>query len=209
MDTKQDRTKAKQAQILVAAARLFQERGFEGTSTDAIAASAGVSKETLYRHYPSKEQLLVAVLRAIAVEGVFTDSLPQLPSDATRETLERILRSLADTILDRLLTREYAALARLVIAESGRHPQLVGLFQGRVIEVGAESLRNLLEAAQQRGLIRGDVDLAAARQLFIGPLLAWALARALLAGNEEPKRPTAEEVLQLVRLFLDGVAGRA
>jgi AcrR family transcriptional regulator len=49
-----------------------------------------VSKETLYRHYPSKDQLLAAVLRDIAVDGAFTEALPALPNPADRAGADRV-----------------------------------------------------------------------------------------------------------------------
>ena len=51
------RARAKRDQIRAHAQRLFLARGFTGTSTDAIAAEAGVSKQTLYAYYSSKEEL--------------------------------------------------------------------------------------------------------------------------------------------------------
>ncbi len=206
MGPREQRAREKQAQILAAAGTLFQERGFEGTSTDAVAALARVSKETLYRYYPTKERLLVAVMRDIAVEGLFTGTPPELPEDADREALEQVLVSLAGAVLDRIITRRYAALARLVLAEGGRRPELVETFRRLVPEAGAEGVTRLLAAAQREGLIRGEVDLAAARQLFVGPLLTWALTGALTPVGEEPRRPTAREVRTTVRLFLDGVS---
>src|SRR5262245_8068142 len=62
------RARAKREQILQAARTLFLERGFSGTSTDALAAMAGVSKETLYIYFPSKEALLAAVLEHLIAD---------------------------------------------------------------------------------------------------------------------------------------------
>jgi AcrR family transcriptional regulator len=45
------------------AARLFYQNGYRGTGVDTIAAESGVGKMTLYRHYPSKDDLIVAFLR--------------------------------------------------------------------------------------------------------------------------------------------------
>ncbi|MFN8469817.1 MAG: TetR/AcrR family transcriptional regulator [Caldilineaceae bacterium] len=45
------------------AARLFYQHGYQAVGVDAIAAESGVGKMTLYRHYPSKDDLIVAFLR--------------------------------------------------------------------------------------------------------------------------------------------------
>lgn len=49
--------------LLAAAARLFAERGYDGTGTEEIARAAGVSKPVLYRHFDSKKALYLALLR--------------------------------------------------------------------------------------------------------------------------------------------------
>ena len=54
----------KRAAILAAAKQLFPDLGFEGTSMDAVAAAAGVSKLTVYSHFNDKESLFVEAVRA-------------------------------------------------------------------------------------------------------------------------------------------------
>ena len=202
--TSAERGGAKKRQILAAAAALFRERGFDGTSTDAVAARARVSKETLYRHYPSKEQLLVAAMRDIAVEGLFTGAPPELPDGADKAALERTLCALASAVLDRILAREYLALVRLVFAESGRRPMLATTFQRLVPQAGGQGVMRTLAAAQRQGLVRGDADLSDAARLFVGPLLAWMLTGLLADPAEDPPRPGDAEIRAVVRLFLDG-----
>jgi AcrR family transcriptional regulator len=205
MVTREQRTRAKQAQILAAAGTLFQEQGFDGASTDAIAARAGVSKETLYRHYPSKDRLLVAVMRDIAVEGLFTGPPPRLADGADRGVLERTLVSIATAVLDRILTRRYLALARLLLAESGRRPELTETFRRLVPEAGGAAIMGIFVEAQRQGLLRAGIDLVAVRQLFVGPLLTWVLLGALAPTADDPPRPTRRQVRATVRLLLEGV----
>jgi AcrR family transcriptional regulator len=49
--------------LYATAARLFYQHGYRAVGVDAIAAESGVGKMTLYRHYPSKDDLIVAFLR--------------------------------------------------------------------------------------------------------------------------------------------------
>lgn len=49
--------------LFQAAARLFYQHGYRATGVDTIAAASGIGKMTLYRHYPSKDDLIVAFLR--------------------------------------------------------------------------------------------------------------------------------------------------
>ena len=50
-------------QLFQTAARLFYQQGYRATGVDTIAAESGIGKMTLYRHYPSKDDLIVAYLR--------------------------------------------------------------------------------------------------------------------------------------------------
>src|SRR5688572_8715706 len=66
-------TDRKRAAILDAAVAEFRQSGYAATSMDRIAASAGVSKRTVYNHFPSKEALFAQILEQLwerSVEGV-------------------------------------------------------------------------------------------------------------------------------------------
>src|SRR5437879_4077875 len=84
-------------QIRAAAHRLFLQQGFMGTSTDAIMAEAGVaSKETLYRHYASKEALFVDVLEHLTLEQAHPAAvLAELPVPRDLQALRVALIAVA------------------------------------------------------------------------------------------------------------------
>lgn len=83
--------------ILATASRLFYERGFQGVGVDEIVAKSGVAKMTLYRHFPSKDDLIVWYLAQ--------------SNDAFCDWFERALQS-ADEPLDKLVA-VFRALAKL------------------------------------------------------------------------------------------------
>ena len=199
---------AKQAQILEAARQLFLECGFDGASTDAITQRAHVSKETLYRYYRSKEELLVAVMRDMTVERVLPPAMAALPPVPTRCDLEAALKTWMKAAMDRFMDPVYLALCRLTFGESARRPQLVELFRRGVPEAGGQALATLLEDARRRGLLREDMDAGIAARLLIGPLLSWGLMDGLMAGGRPPQRPSQESLDEVVRLFLEGTAVR-
>ena len=66
--TRPQRADAKRAEILAGARAEFLARGYEGASMDAVAAAAGVSKMTVYRHFGSKEHLFSGVIRQLCDE---------------------------------------------------------------------------------------------------------------------------------------------
>jgi TetR/AcrR family transcriptional regulator, mexJK operon transcriptional repressor len=189
------------------AQRLFLDKGFAATSTDAIAAEAGVSKQTLYVYYPSKEELLADVLEHLIEDGLRGG--PSLTveeeSPGSRDELWRALDSLARRLISGLMDRDYVALVRVVIAETRRLPHLGRLFRTAVPERVLRTVSALLEAARENGVI-GTVDSDAASRAFVGPLLTYVLLDGLFVGDGPPRPPGPERIEAAVHLFMKSVA---
>lgn len=113
----------KREAILHGAKAVFLKSGFGGASMDQVAAAAGVSKMTVYRHFGSKEDLFA---------GVITESCQRIVADDLEETFslepEEALRRFARKMTDIVFEPETAELHRIVIAESRRFPKLGRLF---------------------------------------------------------------------------------
>src|SRR6516164_8973933 len=121
---------AKRRAIIGAAQRVFLAQGFAGSSVDAIAAAAGVSKQTIYNHFGDKEALFRAVVRA--VQSDFAGDFHEAGLEerlATSDDLGRDLRELGRRWVAVVLQEDVAALRRLVIAEQDRHPWLFDEWQ--------------------------------------------------------------------------------
>jgi TetR/AcrR family transcriptional regulator, mexJK operon transcriptional repressor len=201
------RAAAKRRQIQQAASSLFLSHGFAGTSMDAVSAEAGVSKQTLYVYYRSKEDLLTDVLRQ-RIERTATGGWPIAESDislATMDDLRTLLIESAEELLTRLMQPDYLALVRVIIAETTRFPQLGDLFRTTVPERVLESVRARLDAANEQGLVWID-DLDAASRMFVGSLLTWVLIDGLLVTDQRTAPPERERVVSLVDLFLRAIA---
>jgi AcrR family transcriptional regulator len=84
--------------VFQTAARLFYQNGYRAIGVDTIAAESGIGKMTLYRHYPSKDDLIVAYLKDS--DEVFWNGFEQITKDATtpREKLLAFFRSLQDYV---------------------------------------------------------------------------------------------------------------
>ncbi len=83
-------------QLFQTAARLFYQRGYRAVGVDTIAAESGIGKMTLYRHFPSKDDLIVAFLRDS--DDVFWRSFEEVTGDAptAREKLLAFFGSLSE-----------------------------------------------------------------------------------------------------------------
>jgi len=104
-----------------AALRLFLEHGYDGTSMDAVAASAGTTKASLYARFPSKE----AVFRSVMSWAMQRTDWPvQEPPQPDLDDLEGALRAIALTALRRGLDPSMIKLSRLAVTHASRFPEI-------------------------------------------------------------------------------------
>ena len=95
---KRMRASDRKAQIVDVAIRLFGEKGFSGTTTKAIATSAGVSEATIFRHFPSKESLYAEAFRQ-TVSGGAEEFVGLLQEYLDRQDDEGLLRAVFDAVI--------------------------------------------------------------------------------------------------------------
>ena len=207
METRQNR-RAQQTreQIRAAAHRLFLQHGYLATSTDAILAEAGIaSKETLYRHYASKEDLFVDVLGHLTLsQPGFSEKLVVLPTPHDLLSLRQALTQLSREILSLMRQPEYLALVRIIIAEAPRFPQLGSLFFSTVPQRGLTLIMALLQAAREQQLI-ADVDFEVVARALLGGLLSYAIT-GLLFAEEETRLPSLDHADEVVQIIMRALA---
>jgi TetR/AcrR family transcriptional regulator, mexJK operon transcriptional repressor len=148
----------KRAAIVRAATGLFLRHGYQGTSTDQIAAAAVVSKQTVYNQFRDKETLFREIVVGVtATAERFATNLPDaLAGVRTAEELEPALRALAHQYLSAVLNPQVLALRRLIIGETNRFPELAAEYYrqapGRVLA----ALADVFDRLRDRGLVTGD-----------------------------------------------------
>jgi len=113
-------TDRKRAAILAAAVAEFRTAGYEATSMDRIAASAGVSKRTVYNHFPGKEALFLRILEDMMSHGGGALDLPYRADAPLRAQLAELVRRKLQLLRD----PDFADLARIAIAAGLHHPDL-------------------------------------------------------------------------------------
>jgi AcrR family transcriptional regulator len=150
--------------VLRAALGLFGERGIDATSMDAITQASGVSKATIYNHWPNKEALLIDVM--LMVNGLGRD-----PEDVDSGDLCNDLA----TVLSRRPPDEFdAARERMMpamIAYSAVHHEFGEAWRHRVMEPSRVCLKRILRRGIKRGLLPAALDMDTAMALLLGPLL--------------------------------------
>jgi len=93
--------------ILAAAARLFSSRGYADTGIDDIGEAVGITGPAVYRHFASKQELLVAVLERAVVHAESIAPGVRSEAGSAEDTLRRVIDALTACIDDRALTAIY------------------------------------------------------------------------------------------------------
>jgi AcrR family transcriptional regulator len=175
------------AAVLVAARAVFFKHGFAAATTDMIQRVAGVSKSTLYAHFPNKGAIFAAVIAAEC-----TASIAQFRKLRTADgPIHTRLIVIALAYLDILLKPETLALFRVVIAEAPRTSELARSFY----QAGPAEVIQYLEELIGDAASRGELDIAPmtaseAAALLANMIRGEALMRAL---TEVEASPTASQ----------------
>jgi AcrR family transcriptional regulator len=163
------RTRPPEEEILFAAARLFAERGFAGTSTRAIAEAAGLRQPSLFHWFPSKEAILETLLeRTLAPSLAFAEALA-LEGGSPSERLRRLLR------FDVRHLCAYPFDPAILLAPEARQPRFRRFWARRARLLG--HVRALVAEGVRAGeLAAADPDVAAQAIVGMGEsVLLWPL----------------------------------
>lgn len=197
------RARAKRRQILDAARPLFLAQGFEGTTMDAITTAARVSKRTLYRYYPSKEDLLGDMVHQMSVGRADRSPLRiQQMTIGNRDDLGRILFGIASAMVAGHQETDYQQLLRIIIAEGERIPALREQFEDAVVIPGEAFLASIIERARAQGVVKTE-DTDAVIRLFVGGLTMSTYKNVFF--SRDPHWLTPAEVRTQVRLLVNAI----
>lgn len=188
--------------ILGAAEELFLSRGYLGTSMDDVAAASGVSKQTVYKHFGSKESLFVELVSSMTLTAGDEVHAPGMIADDDAD-VGAYLRSYAERQLAVVLRPRILQLRRLVIGEVGRFPDLARTLSEAGPQRAIAGLADAFERRAERGELSID-DPAAAASTFNWLVMAAPLNDAMLLGDAAIPSPAAQRrhAAEAVRVFL-------
>ena len=172
---RRERKDSRPQEIVDAAFEEFAAKGFAGTRLEDVAARARVSKGLPYLYFKTKEELFKAVVRSVITSHF--DVLREKMETTTLST-EAFLKGPFLAFIQELVGSKRAFIARLLIAEGHKHPELTKFYFDNVISRGIETLSHLID----RGVERGEFRKTALRdypQLLVAPVLTAILWRAL------------------------------
>jgi len=167
--------------ILDAAEVLFLRDGYLGTSMDELAERAVVSKQTVYKHFTSKELLFVELVSTMTAEaGEDLDPSRGLPE--VEAELGPYFVRYAEAELAVVMTPRLLRLRRLVIGEVGRFPELAEALYSNGPQRSIRVLAAVMTELDRRGLLRTP-DPAVAATTFNWLVLASPINEAMLRGD--------------------------
>ena len=146
--------------LLAVAVTVFNERGYEATSMDELAARLGVTKSAIYHHVPSKVELLrLALDRALdELSAVLTE-----PGAVTGPAIDRLEHVVRGSV--RVLTAQLPFVTLLLRVRGNSDVEQAALRRRREFD---RIVTGLVRAAEEEGDVRPDVDPAVTSRLLFG-----------------------------------------
>jgi AcrR family transcriptional regulator len=201
------RKEARPAELLDAALALFVEKGFAATRSEEVARAAGVSKGTLYLYFPSKEELLKAVIQHYVANEIAAGAEEAAAIDGpTGAALEQLLVGW----WARMYESPASGVFKLVVTEVRNFPEIAQFYVERVIQPGEGLVARLLA----RGIERGEfapVDVDVAVHSLLMPLVLLCIHKHTLGACGSAKTLDADPIGFMrahVRLVLQGLEVR-
>lgn len=175
--------------ITAAASKLMLQRGFDKMTVDDVAAAAGVGKATVYRRWPSKEDLALAAMEQLYAQEIRSPDTGSIETD---------LRQGIHDVLTFANSEEGAAFIRMSVAESVRDPRIAELYR-EASQRREDMARKTLQRAIDRGEVRPDIDMDMVIQWVSGLLT-------LRVITNRPLPTVEEDLYEMVRFMMRGIS---
>jgi AcrR family transcriptional regulator len=194
LDESRLKPKAKEQEVLDVATEYFLQHGYRGASINAMARSSGISKESIYRYFSSKQQLFEAVIGRELIEH--RRSLHRLDATLRSMDLRAALITVAETILGIITTDRTQALRRLIFDEATRSPEVGQHYY----KIGPGQAYAVLENVLETHAHQSDFDIPTLARHFTG-LLSWRVT----LERQCAVRPelNAEEITEVATTLVD------
>ena len=186
------RSMRSQQAILDATLSLMAAEGFDAMTIDAIAATAGVGKKTIYRWWNSKEDLVID-----AIKTTQQAKNPVIDTGSLRDDLVSLFRN----ALQVWGSPDSRNLPRNLITLMTTHPEVFQAYYDQVLASRIQQAIQIVRRAQAAGEIRQDLDATEIATILSGPI--W--YHLLFAESGQPAQARPE---LLIDAILGGISGR-
>jgi AcrR family transcriptional regulator len=173
--------------IVQATLEMLADEGYHALSLEAVAASAGVGKATIYRRWPGKRELVSDALATL------NEGMPDVPPasaptvERVRQLMEHACRKDPQSLSGRIMPR--------MMSYRTSHPELYKDYVQRVLEPRRERLRTVLRDGIERGDLRVDLDVELAALTLTAPLIMMTMGS---VSGQAPPAGTVEKITDIV-----------
>jgi AcrR family transcriptional regulator len=180
VEAEEGKLTAKKRRIIEAALICFAEQGFEATSTAEIAARAGVAEATIFRHFNSKKELLVRLVRPVAGRLLVPAALQELEDIVARTNGD--FRQVAKEVMRSRIAfaDRHAPLIRIVAQELPFQPELREMLFSDSFLGGLTALAAAMRAMAKSGQLRSDIPPERLLRWFGALIASYYLIRSML-----------------------------
>ncbi|HMK57350.1 MAG TPA: TetR/AcrR family transcriptional regulator [Dissulfurispiraceae bacterium] len=159
--------------IVLAALRLFSEKGYLGATTKEISAESGVAEVTLFRHFPSKESLLREVLSTYTFLPALLEILPSVEAMPYEKALSEIARRFIETL------RLRKDLVKIMHSECHLYPEKIKGVQNAFLTELLDILAGFFKSRRKMGDLKNFDEFLAAR-LFLSMFYQYFITKEVL-----------------------------
>lgn len=141
----------KQKQILLAAIDSFSEKGYAATSTSEIAKKAGVAEGTIFRHYKTKKDLLMAIVAPTMAKFLAPFIIKDISKviNTRYECFEDFLRAMFEN--RKAFLQQNLTLFKIILQELPFQPELQAQFKAHILPTVYERMKGLVQHYQRNG----------------------------------------------------------
>lgn len=198
----------KQRNILQASIKLFATKGFHASSTAEIAKEAGVAEGTIFRHYKSKKDILIAVVAPVLIKF----AIPFILNDVKRIFREQEKKSVEEVFTQILINRLELLSTniksfRILLQEAFFHEELREAFLNSVVKEAKSLLGKFVELRMESGEIR-QMPVEVVIRMFISAMFGLVLFKYVVDPKEYNQLTDEEHIRLTVDILLNGIANR-
>jgi len=181
LDMKENPTRARRDEIISVTTELFLQNGFAGTSMSAVARACGITKASLYHHFPGKDELFAA-----CVTQGYANALDNLSKLLERSDLRPAvkLEMAIDRLYDSTISSPVGRMSPLIAEVSRAFPNVARAFHTEYIDPQRKLIGKILDQGTQCGDFR-EIDRELFFHMLFGPIVTLSLSREMFASFED------------------------
>jgi len=195
--TRRYQAEARREQIIEAAVRLFAQHGFDGTSTRQIAQAIHVTEGLIFHYFPTKTDLLAAVLET---HHVFLGALQSTLTNQRDQPAALLLPQIAWEWL--LTLRREAAITSVLLGTAQTNQQVNACLQN-MIQQGITLMATYMRGRVEAGELRADLPLETSARLFFSSLIIFYVSYRTLDDGDFKARATTF-IAELLSIWFTG-----